>query len=317
MSNKTKGYIFGIIAAATYGMNPLFALPLYADGLNANQVLLLRYLFALIILFIMIKWRGQSMLIEKKQILPLVCLGLLVGFSSLFLFKSYSEMAAGIASTLLFVYPLMVAVIMTAVYHERLNITTIICILMALGGVALLYKGEDGATLSAYGTVLVMLSALSYAIYLVWVNRPAFKNIPTLVLSFYVISFGSSIFLIEPITTGNISLPSSALTWGCAIALGLLPTAISLVCTTIAIQKIGSTPTAILGAIEPLTAIFFGMVVFGETLTQRDVIGLSLILIAVSIVIAGDNISVALLRMRKMFPAFYNKLRRDKTHNVK
>lgn len=313
MSNsRTKGFIFGALAAATYGMNPLFALPLYADGLSAGGVLLFRYLFALEILAGMIRWRGQSMRVGRQRALPLIGLGLLMGFSSLFLFESYNYMAAGIASTMLFVYPLMVALIMALVYHERLNALTVVCLVMALTGIALLYKGEDGATLSAWGTALVMASSLSYAVYLVWVNRPGIRDIPTLILTFYVILSGSLIFIVQALMQPSFRLPSTPLMWGCCFALGLLPTAISLVCTTIAIQNIGSTSTAILGALEPLTAIFFGIMLFGETLTGRDVAGLALILVAVTMVIAGDNISVALLRMRKLFPAFYHRLKSHK-----
>ena len=211
---------------------------------------------------------------------------------------------------MLFVYPLMVAVIMALFFRERLRPLTVLCIAIAMTGIGLLYKGEDGATLSAFGTMLVMLSALSYAIYLVWVNRRGLSNIPTLVLTLYVILFGSAIFIAQALVHGALALPSSPLQWGCVFSLGLLPTAVSLICTTIAIQNIGSTPTAILGALEPLTAIFFGIALFGETLTGRDVAGLCMILVAVSVVIAGDNISVVLLRMRKMFPAFYHKLRK-------
>ena len=127
------------------------------------------------------------MAISRRQVAPLAGLGLLMGLSSLLLFESYNFMAAGIASTMLFVYPLMVALIMTFVFHERLSPITICCIVMAFAGIVLLYKGENGATLSAIGTALVMGSALSYAIYLVWVNRPGLKDIPTLVLTFYVI----------------------------------------------------------------------------------------------------------------------------------
>lgn len=300
ISTKAKGFIAGAIAAATYGMNPLFALPLYGLGWGASDVLLYRYVFGAVILYCMIRLRGQSLRLEPRQFKHLLGLGLLFGFSSLSLFESYNYMAAGIASTMLFVYPLMVAVIMTICYHEHLRPLTIICLLMATGGIGLLYKGDGGATLSAAGTALVMLSSLSYAIYLVWVNRPVLKPLPSLVLTFYVILFGSVVFMVGPLRSGSLAVPTSALSWSCVLALGLLPTVVSLVCTTMAIQAIGSTPTAILGALEPLTAVFFGITLFGETLTGRDVIGLSLILVAVTLVIAGNNISGVLLRMRRL-----------------
>lgn len=197
MNGKAKGYILGAIAAAAYGMNPLFALPLYQAGMDPDSVLFFRYLFAIPILGIMIKTRGRNFKIQQKEILPLIALGLLVALSSLTLFQSYNFMDAGIASTLLFVYPIMVALIMVAFFKEKITLLTILCILMVLGGIALLFKGGDGSTLSMTGILLVMASALSYAIYIVGVNRPILKEVATLKITFYILLFGLSLFLIR------------------------------------------------------------------------------------------------------------------------
>ncbi len=107
MNAKAKGYILGSIAAASYGMNPLFALPLYKAGMDPDSVLFFRYLFAIPLLGIMIKARGRSFKIQRKKTFRLIIMGLLVALSSLTLFLSYNYMAACIASTLLFVYPIM------------------------------------------------------------------------------------------------------------------------------------------------------------------------------------------------------------------
>ena len=184
MNTKATGYILGAVAAATYGMNPLFALPLYQAGMDPDSVLFLRYLLAIPILGIMLKARGRSFKLKRKEILPLIGMGLLVSVSSLTLFQSYNYMAAGIASTLLFVYPILVALIMTVVFREKLTILTILCIALALCGIGMLYEGEDGATLNLTGVVLVMASALTYALYIVGVNRPMLKDVATLKVTY-------------------------------------------------------------------------------------------------------------------------------------
>ena len=189
MNNKTKGYILGTIAAATYGMNPLFALPLYNDGMNPESVLFFRYLFAIPILAIMIRARGRSFKVNRKETLTLIIMGLLVAVSSLTLFQSYNFMEAGIASTILFVYPIMVAVIMALVFKEKISLQTALCMALALGGIALLYKGPDGATLSLIGTVLALASALTYAIYIVGINQTTLRNTATLTVTFYVLDW--------------------------------------------------------------------------------------------------------------------------------
>lgn len=274
MNAKAKGYILGSIAAASYGMNPLFALPLYKAGMDPDSVLFFRYLFAIPLLGIMIKARGRSFKIQRKETFPLIIMGLLVALSSLTLFLSYNYMAAGIASTLLFVYPIMVALIMAMVFKEKLALQTIVCMLLALGGIGLLYKSEDGSTLSLIGTLLVFASSLSYAIYIVGINQTSLKNVATLKVTFYVLLFGLSLFVARLLYSGVLNTPDQWYLWANLLALAVFPTAISFLCTTGAIQYIGSTPTAILGALEPVTAIFFGIAVFGESLTVRESFGL-------------------------------------------
>ena len=302
MNVNAKGYILGAIAAATYGMNPLFALPLYKTGMDPDSVLFFRYLFAIPLLGIMIKARGRNFKLKRKQILPLIIMGLLISISSLALFQSYNYMEAGIASTLLFVYPIMVALIMSFFFKEKLTIQTVLCILLALAGIGLLYKGGDGATLSLVGIGLVMASSLSYAIYIVGVNQSVLKDVATLKLTFYVLLFGLTLFLVRVDFGVHLFIVDKWYLWGNLLALAVFPTAISFLCTTRAVQYIGSTPTAILGALEPVTAVFFGVTIFGESLTPRLIGGILMIILAVTLIIVGSNITIYLVRFRKLFP---------------
>lgn len=123
MNAKAKGYVLGAIAAATYGMNPLFALPLYKAGMNPDSVLFFRYLFAIPVLGIMIKARGRNFKLKPNESNSFNPHGAVGFFSSLALFQSYNYMEAGIASTLLFVYPILVAVIMAFVFKEKLTLS--------------------------------------------------------------------------------------------------------------------------------------------------------------------------------------------------
>lgn len=96
--------------------------------------------------------------------------------------------------------------------------------------------------------------------------------------------------------------PLSYRSWLCLLGIAILPTAVSFICTTSAIQLIGPTPTAILGALEPLTAVAIGVTLFGEVVTPRIALGILLILIAVSVVVGGENIDRHLTHIRKLFP---------------
>lgn len=304
MNPKLKGYFLGIVAAASYGMNPLFALPLYDAGMSPDCVLFFRYLFALPVLGGMLLWRGRNFRVKRREMPPLIMLGLLFSLSSLTLFQSYNYMDAGIASTLLFVYPILVAVIMSTVFKEKMSKLTMLCILMAVSGIALLYRSDDGGTLSLIGTLLVFASAASYAIYIVGINKTSLRNVATLKVTFYVILMGMLLFVGRLLIIGGFQAPAADnwYLWGNLLCLAIFPTALSLLCTTSAIQYIGSTPTAILGALEPVTAVCIGVWVFDETITSRIVIGLLLIVVSVTFVVSDGNITLHLTRFRKMFP---------------
>ena len=302
MNNKAKGYILAAFSAATYGMNPLFSLPLYADGMGVDSVLFFRYLFAVPMVALMVKSRGRSFAIQKGELWPLLMVGLFFVLSSITLFRSYLYMDSGIASTILFIYPVMVALIMAIFFKEKVSLQTWVCIAMALAGIGLLYKAPDGATLSTLGILFVLGSALAYTLYIITVNKTILKDVPSVKVTFYVILIGFIIFSVMVLLGGGLQTPTKWWLWLDLVAFALFPTVISMYCATKAIVYIGSTATAILGALEPVTAVLFGMTLFGETLQGRGVAGLLLIIVSVTMVVAGGNISSALVRFKKLFP---------------
>lgn len=285
MNKKATGYLLGAIGGAAYGLNPLFAVPLYRTGMDASSVVFFRYLTAVILVGILAKFMGHGLKLDRKSLSVALCLGLMVVGSSLSLFHSYNYMDVGVASTILYVYPVMVAAILALFYNERLSLRTGLCIVLAMVGIALLYVNGEGTQLDALGTVLALVSALTYAIYMVCINKSRLRRVPTVVVTFYILLFGLVIYIplclggfrFSPITSG-----SQALLIFC---IALFPTVISFVCTASAVQKIGSTPASVLGALEPATAVLVGVCVFHEQITLRTCVGMLLVLIAVLIII--------------------------------
>lgn len=318
---KFLGYLLAFVAAATYGLNPLFALPLMADGMDTPSILFFRYLLAVPIVGVMMAARGKSPRVKRcladtqsgntawREVTltaMLLGFGLLVALSSLTLFESYRYMDAGVASTMLFVYPIMVALMMSLFFRERLTATTMLCLIMAFVGVCLMYYSGGsltGGTVSGIGTLYVMGSALSYAIYIVGVNRSALSRVPTLTVTFYILIAGVLLFGANLWMTGHIFVPQTWQQWFGVAALAIFPTTVSFFCTTLAISYIGSTPTAILGAMEPVTAVVIGITVFGEPLTARNMVGLALILAAVTLVVTGGYVAHPLTAIRRLFPS--------------
>lgn len=290
MQSKLKGYQCGIGAAVCYGTNPLGALYLYEDGINANSVLFYRFALAVVMLGMLMAARRKSLKVSRRELSLLCALGVVFSTSSITLYFSFCFMDAGIASTLLFVYPVMVAVIMALLFKERLPAVSVFAIMLALSGIAMLYHGDGGATLSTRGVMLVMFSSLSYAVYIVVVNKSPLR-MSSMKLTFYVLFFGMLTVLTNSFITGlHIQMLTTPRMWSCAFMLALLPTVFSLVLMTISVHETGSTPTAVMGALEPLTAVVIGVAVFGEQLTPRLAAGIVLILTAVIMIIAGKSL---------------------------
>lgn len=288
MNSNTKGILNGIIASTSYGMNPLFGLPLYAIGIGVNSVLFYRYFLAVIIYFIWLKFfKKASLKISRQEIIPLFFLGIFFSLSSLTLFEAFHYIEAGIACTILFIYPVMVAIIMAIFFKEKITKTVIFAILLTSIGIILLYKGKPDTALSIKGILIVLTSALLYALYIVGVkNIKPVKVKNSARLSFYVMLFGLIVYIVNLKFCTTLQMLPNLKAWLFAIGLALFPTIISLETITIAIQLIGSTNTAILGALEPLTAIFFGILFFHEQLTLRISIGIILILFGVFLIIS-------------------------------
>lgn len=283
MKKKTIGFINGTIAAASYGTNPLFAIPLYARGLNVNSVLFYRYAIAVLTYALWLKFvKKISFKITKKELLPIFALGVLYSISSITLFSSFQFIEAGVACTILFIYPVIVALIMSIFFKEKLTKTVIGSIFLTSLGILLLYKGKNGISLNINGIILVLFSALSYALYMIGINTiKPIQKINRAKLTFYVMTAGLTVYIYNILTTTPLQTLSTPSMWVFAIGLALFPTIISLETITISIKLIGSTTTAILGALEPLTAIFFGIIFFHEQMTVRIASGVILILIGV------------------------------------
>ena len=291
ISAKLRGTLCGVAAAVFYGTNPLGAMNLAHDGISMNSTLFYRFSLAALILAVMMTVQRKSFALTRRELAILVPLGVLMGSSSSSLYISFNYMDVGIASTLLFVYPVMVAVIMAALFKEKVTAATIGSIVLSLAGIALLNHSSDGRSLSALGVMLVMVSSLTYAVYIVVVNKSSLR-LSSVKLTFYVLLFGVATILAISAGMGeHIQWLTTPRQWLFAAQLAVMPTVLSLVLMVVAVHDIGSTPTAIMGALEPMTAVAIGVVCFGEDFTVRLAVGIVLILTAVLLIIGGKEMS--------------------------
>ena len=246
-----------------------------------------RYAIALILYAVWLKFVKQiSLKISIKEAGILLILGLFFSLSSFTLFDAFKYIEAGIACTILFIYPVLVAVIMAVFFKEKITKTVISSISLITVGITLLYHGKDGATLNLYGVLIVLLSALLYSLYIVGVkNIKIVRHMNSAKMTFYVMLFGLIVYITNLNFCTELQPLSSPILWLYAVGLALFPTIISIETINVAIKLIGSTTTAILGSLEPLTALFFGVVIFHEQLTPRIILGIIAVFFGVILII--------------------------------
>ncbi len=309
MNSKFKGYTYGCISSMSYGLIPLFTIPMMNSGMRIDSILFYRYLMAVIGLAVLMIVKKESFRIQKADIPMLLVMGLLFGVSSFTLFESYNYLSAGIASTILFVYPVFVTIIMALVFKEKVSILTITAIILAFTGISILYKDDSGATLSMTGIVWIICSALTYALYIVGVNKSRIHTMSGLKLTFYSILIGSLFFWVKLQFGFAVQPMAKPELWLNAAALGLFPTVVSCMAMVSAVHYVGSTPTAVLGAMEPVTAVAISAIAFAEPLTFRIISGVLLIIAAVTLIILGDQLIKPLYHALKLLP-IHNHLRK-------
>lgn len=288
--NNLKGFAFGILTSATFGLIPLFTLPLMAKGMQFDSILFYRFLFAALALTGIMAAKKESFQVAKREIPVLILLGFFYTASAMFLFWGYNFMSAGIATTLHFTYPVFVTLIMLLLFREKTSWITLMAIVLAICGVARLSINEGEMRLSALGVFIVLLSAVGYALYITTVNKSRVQKMTGRKLTFYVFVVSTILFAIKAGTNEGIQPIPDPMSFANLILLAIVPTVISNITLVLAVHNIGGTLTAVLGAVEPITAVCVGVLVFSEPFTPNLAVGILLIIIAVTLIILSKSI---------------------------
>ena len=269
------GLLCGIVAGVSYGTNPLFAKPLMESGVPVLVMLFFRYALSATLL-------GIWMLLNFAG-------------SSVFLFASYEFIPSGLATTLVYLYPVFVALIMVLL-HFYPSWQTWLSIVATFGGIILLSSPSQGADIQLPGIFLAVLSALSYAHYLIIVNRSSrIKNVSERTITFYALATGTVLFFIMRLIQGGslvegVDTPAD---WANLVGLAIVPTILSMLTLAVSTRFIGPTKTSILGVFEPLTAILIGTALFGEPLTWKMGLGIAICVAAVVFMILKPGSSAS------------------------
>lgn len=284
MNKQALGLINGIVSGISFGLIPLFSIPVIAAGMGNVSILAYRFLFGSLAMLGMLLLKKTDLRISFSEFWRIALLSAFYIGTALATLECYHYLSSGIATALVYTDPVWCAIIGLLFLGDRFSLKlTSSCLLATLGVMMMTGVFTEDGTFSALGLFWGLTSGLSYALYLILVPRLDLKRIPSLKLTFYVFFVGMLMLAAyATLKEGRIEVVPDARCWTNLVLLGLIPTALSNICVTMSLRLIDSTIVAILGAFEPLTAMVVGILILGDTWNAMSLFGTFLILLAVA-----------------------------------
>ena len=285
-----NGLFYAAISSASFGFSPLFSLALITAGLSNFDVLSYRWMTAAIVLIIYAACKKKTLRLNSyDEVWKVVLLSALRAITSITLLIGYANISSGIASTINFMYPVIVALCMMVFYGEDKSWINVISILLSILGVYLMASG-DGLIVEGGNTTLgltcSLISAFSFAAYYIVMKRTRADKIEAVKFTTWIMLLSAIYFMAGGLLVdGNITIVTDGKAWMNILGLGLWSTMVSNFTGVKAIRRIGPTLTSILGALQPLTAVVLGVIFLDEHLGISTIIGITLILIAVIMIV--------------------------------
>ena len=283
-----KGIILTMLSAIAFGFAFTLGPMTYGDGgSNPTPLTFLRNALSLPVLFLILRYQGISLKVTGKELMRLTILGGVGNaFTTLLLFISFSLIDVGIATTIHFIYPVFVTIGCVLFFKEKLGVKKLLSLLVTTCGIACFFFGVDASQGLRggmfLGLALAVISGVTYAFYIIYLDKSGLKNQPVFKITFYVALMSTVAMGVYGTATGDLAL--GALTpksWGISLAFSLLCTVVALSLLQIGIKHVGASTAAILTTFEPITSIVCGALLLGETITGVKILACALIMIGV------------------------------------
>ena len=291
---RINGIFYAVISSTSFGFSPLFSLGLIAAGLTDFDVLSYRWAISAIVLMIYAACKKKTLRLNGfDELWKIILLSILRSITSFTLLLGYANIASGIASTINFMYPVVVALCMMMFFGERKSPANIISILISIFGVYLLASGdglrvEGGNT--TLGLVCSIVSALSFGAYYIFMKITRADKIEVVKFTTWIMMLSAVYFIIcGLIFDGRITFVTDWKLWLYIAGLGLWSTMVSNFTGVKAVRRIGPTLTSVLGALQPLTAVILGILFLDEHLGIRTVIGIAIIMVTVTFIVVHQH----------------------------
>ena len=285
-----NGIFYAAISSTSFGFSPLFSLALIGAGLSDFDILSYRWLIAGTVLMIYAFCKKKSLRLNSfDEAWKIVLLSILRALTSVTLLIGYVNISSGIASTINFMYPVIVTLCMVLFFGEKRSLIDYLAIAASIFGVYLLASGdsimvEGGNT--KLGLTCSLISAFSFAAYYIVMKQVKADKIEVVKFTTWIMMLSAVYFIIGAfISDGKLTIVTDARSWLNILGLGLWSTMVSNITGVKGNRRIGPTMTSILGALQPMTAVVLGVLFLNEHLYTRSLTGCIIILVAVTIIV--------------------------------
>jgi len=280
---KTKGILYIILSACAFGIMPILAKLSYRGGANTYSTLFLRFLFAAIMLFYYLKTKGISMKLTKKQLILITVIGVF-GFTlaTSSLYMSYNYISIGMASMIFYIYPSIVTILAYVVYKEKIYSRKIISLMISLIGIYILID-KGSVNFNIKGIMFAGIAAVLYSLYVLGASHKEFKNINSYVLTFYISCASATVMFMAAKATNNFNIDISFYALVAILLIAFISTVVALMAFLEGVRLIGPSKASILSTIEPIVSLILGIIILGEPISSRIIIGSIMIVLSVVI----------------------------------
>lgn len=289
MQKKHTGFLAVIISGIVFGCMPLLAKIVYQNGGNAINLVFWRFFISILPLYFILKRnKNISLRLTKREIKQVILLGS-IGYAgtAVLIFLSYNYITTGMATVLHFVYPILVILACILFYKEKINRAKIISVILCSLGILMLYDGNDSGSL--LGIILAFLSGVTYAFYVIYIDKSGLKFVNPIKLTFYLSIVGALIMFVFSIATGQFTMDMTPMAWIFTTILSLVISLGAVSLLSVGIKLIGAQSASILSTLEPITSVIIGVLVFGEELGIRGLLACLLIMLSVVVVALFDK----------------------------
>ena len=268
---------FALLSSFFYALNVSMLPLIYSLEVSAFLFLFIRFATTFCSSLLITKSFFSFTKIKKHKIgFWLIILSFLFGIQSWFFVEAVKYMSVGLASVILYTYPLITYLMVSLSKRRALDLTTIVMFILATIGIVAISQSSEGVYTLVIGILLSLLSAISLS--LIFFLTPKVSSLRNWEIVKFTTLIPMLMFLALFLNESGISWPANegiilSLISGTLFATGMF-------FYHMAVKKYGPTRTANVGYSEPLMVLIIGFIVYSDSITNIQAIGIILVTIA-------------------------------------